>query len=874
MFAGTLALLLVAALLLPPLININRYQRQIAASLSASLGRPVEVSGARLHLLPRPALEIGNFTVDAAPGFGAEPILQCSSVTAALRLSSLWRGQLEIARISLDEPSLNLTRTEAGQWNFESLLVQASRIPQAPTAGQHTGGQHRFPYIEASNARINFKRGDEKLPFSFLNADVSVWLERPDQWQLRFAAQPARTDINLSLADTGLVRMSGSVERAASAESLPVDLQVEWRKAPLGQVTRMLMTQDLGWRGDTSMTAHITGTPAALSVDLRAATSDFHRESFQPAKPMNLQVRCGGTYRHNEGALDGIHCLAPVGKGSLDLTGSWLGLHTAQPEPDLQLAATHLPAGAALALLRHAGGRLSRDIALSGSMDGALRYSMLPAAAPLKSAPHAVSHAAAHASAGATHTAASHVPGISGTLKATELVLQQGDLTQPLPDLSFTIQSVPPSGMPALVLEPTRLELGAPQPMLVDARLSLDGFLVHANGGGRMKQLLPLASAFQVLPVALHGLADEGTAEANLTLQGSWTPPATDALGSASETAAAASVTATSTTSEAPSATVVTGTLALHGASFEPAYLPYPLRIAAATAVVSPAELRWSAVTASLGKQRFSGSLRMPLRCPANCLRHFDLSAAESNLGELAGALRGDDLGVVSELLSRVRSRGQDGSQNWPALEGSLHIGRLTLGRVDLSGVAAELTLEGGKLQVHSLDGRTLGGALHLSGTASLDNTPTYHTQLQLSEISAPELSQMLDEQWGPGALDIAGDLKMSGGTAADLSSSAAGKLRWQWTGGALPELTTSALSHFDRWSGEGKVATGSLTLLESRVVSDGMELPVSGTIGRDRSLKLMIGSPGEVPVATAAGPINGRSAISGTLAAPVAETR
>jgi uncharacterized protein involved in outer membrane biogenesis len=151
-----LVVLLVAALVLPPLINISRYQRQIAASLAAGLGHPVEVSGITLHLLPRPGVQIANFVVDSTGGYSAEPILECSSVTAAFRITSLWRGRLEIARISLDDPSLNLERASNGQWNFASVLLQASRTQQAPTGRAVVRGQHRFPYIEASNARIIF----------------------------------------------------------------------------------------------------------------------------------------------------------------------------------------------------------------------------------------------------------------------------------------------------------------------------------------------------------------------------------------------------------------------------------------------------------------------------------------------------------------------------------------------------------------------------------------------------------------------------------------------------------------------------------------------------------------------------------------------
>jgi uncharacterized protein involved in outer membrane biogenesis len=165
-------LLLIAALVLPPLINISRYQRQISASLAAALGHPVEVSGIKLQLLPRPAVQIANFVVDSTAGYSAEPILQCSSVTAAFRMMSLWRGRLEIARISLDEPSLNLERAPNGQWNFASVLLQASRTQQAPTGRTAARGQNRFPYIEASNAHINFNHGSEYLPYYFFEPHV------------------------------------------------------------------------------------------------------------------------------------------------------------------------------------------------------------------------------------------------------------------------------------------------------------------------------------------------------------------------------------------------------------------------------------------------------------------------------------------------------------------------------------------------------------------------------------------------------------------------------------------------------------------------------------------------------------------------------
>ncbi len=54
--AAGIAVVLLA--LLPPLLNANRYQRQIARSMSLSLGRPVHLDNVSLHLLPMPGLTL------------------------------------------------------------------------------------------------------------------------------------------------------------------------------------------------------------------------------------------------------------------------------------------------------------------------------------------------------------------------------------------------------------------------------------------------------------------------------------------------------------------------------------------------------------------------------------------------------------------------------------------------------------------------------------------------------------------------------------------------------------------------------------------------------------------------------------------------
>src|SRR6202012_5739229 len=118
---------LLAVVVVPPLLSIGRYKSQITHLLSTSLGRPVRLSSVELRLFPRPGFVITDLTVDEDPAYGAEPALHASTVTAAIRLFSLWRGRLEMSRISVDEASLNLVRTPDGRWNLDTLFRTAAR---------------------------------------------------------------------------------------------------------------------------------------------------------------------------------------------------------------------------------------------------------------------------------------------------------------------------------------------------------------------------------------------------------------------------------------------------------------------------------------------------------------------------------------------------------------------------------------------------------------------------------------------------------------------------------------------------------------------------------------------------------------------------
>ena len=237
----------------------QRLRTRIVRSISLALGRPVDVGSVTLRLLPQPGFELENFVVHEDPEFGAEPVLQSSDVVATVRVSSLLRGRLEIARLSLTEPSLNLVRNSEGRWNLEKLVERAASTPVAPTAKTRSEVRPGFPYIEADHGRINFKFGQEKKPYTLTEANFALWQDSENAWGIRLKAQPMRTDFNLS--DTGVLEVDGSWQRSANLHETPLQFTVQWEGAQLGQVTKLTLGQDKGWRGAVRLSATLTGTP-------------------------------------------------------------------------------------------------------------------------------------------------------------------------------------------------------------------------------------------------------------------------------------------------------------------------------------------------------------------------------------------------------------------------------------------------------------------------------------------------------------------------------------------------------------------------------------------------------------------------------------
>lgn len=492
LWLALVALLLLA--IVPPLITVNRLQHRIANSISQSLGRPVHLDQVTLNLLPLPGFTLNNLVVDEDPAFGSEPIIRANSVRATLRIRSLWTKRVEFSTISFTDPSVNLVHLPNGKWNLESILLQASHIEAAPTAQKKAGSAPRFPYIEATGARLNIKLGQEKIPLSFTDAEFALWLPSPEQWHLRLKADPVRTDT--AVAGAGTIQIEGTLGRAPSLRQVPIHLQGEWRDAPLGGASRVLFGKDADWRGNMTLSANIQGTVGDSSIEARFITEDARRADFVPKRPLNIEMECLGTAANLFHSFDKIRCSWPPSGSSatqvLMLSGSLPDVHDLN-SLTVDVSIPGIPADTLLDWLHVVNERIPDDVVMGGTLTGSVSHH--PNASPA-----APSWQGAMFLTGAKLRSAN-----TGTSSLVSGNIAIRSVQQPVVKMhSRARHAALSTNGSGFVLAPASLALGGKEPATLEGHFDATGYTLHLTGMASPSRLLALGAA---LPELGDGLA-------------------------------------------------------------------------------------------------------------------------------------------------------------------------------------------------------------------------------------------------------------------------------------------------------------------------------------------------------------------------------
>ncbi len=809
--AAVAAVILLALFLLRP--GASRLKSRIIISISAGVNRPVDIGAVHIRLLPQPGFDLENLVVYDDPAFGAEPILRASEVTADLRLASLVRGRLEVARLDLTEPSLNLVHSGDGRWNLEALLERTSHLPLAPTGKAKTEPRPAFPYIEATSARINFKNGPEKKPYALTNADFSLWQDSENTWGVRLKAQPFRSDRNLS--DTGLLRVNGTWQRAETFRDTPLQFSVEWSRAQLGQVTKFFSGNDKGWRGAIQIDATLSGTPAKLRISITGSIEDFRRYDITSGKALRVAGHCDGEYSSLTHEFHEVICSAPVAQGLITLTGD-MGLPGSHRYAVI-VRAENVPASAVAVLAARAKKNLPDDLAADGTVRANVSMQEDDAA---ESSPQFEGRGEI----------------VDFRLGSVTNKIEVGPTTVP-----FTVAGGTGgngvSGMqrtrngsalrvprqPHIEFGPFSAGAGHTGTPVIRGWIARGGYSLTVAGETEIVRALRLA---RMIGVPALPTTAEGTAQVDLQIAGSWS-------GHNSGTAAGFT---------GPQAT---GTATLRNVQIMGRGLGGPVELLSAEMQFLPHDVHVAKLNARAAGTSWTGSLELPRGCgkPDACTVRFGLNANQISLVQLsdwAGP------GPKKRPWYRVLESGaQAGPSLFSSLRASGHIAtdRLQIRGVTATHVSANVTLNDGKLQISELNADFFGGKHRGEWQADFSVKPAVcKGNGKFSGLSLAGIAQEMKDKWVAGTANAS--YEIHGPCPAEFWQSAEGTLQVEAENGVLPHLLMGDEKQpfqATRISGQAQLRAGKIEIKEAKLDSPGGKYELSGTASLKRELDLKL---------------------------------
>jgi hypothetical protein len=864
------------ALVVPPSVNVGRYRLRIADSLSTALGRPVTVGNVELRLLPQPGFKLERVSIGEDPAFGIEPVLYSDEVGADLRISSLWRGRLELSKLSFTYPSVNLVRVN-GRWNIESLLDRTRSVPAAPTTARHPESRPRFPYIEASGARFNLKLGIEKTVWALSDADLGLWSPSEDEWHLRLAAHPIRNDANLG-SDSGELKLDGRFRRAANLTQTPVDFTVVLQKAQLGQLTTLAYGRDRGWRGTVTISLKVTGTPAALNLAGEIGVNDFRRYDIETADNLRLNARCSASYSVLDDRVSALSCKVPLGAGMVDVAGD---VQSPLNPRDYQLtvSAKQVPVQSFVVLARHAKRDLPGDLVANGDLDAeftlranpessSASQSLLPLQSP-SSASSSPGSAPICTGSGKTSaivlTSSVLQPALSvpelhfafengNTDRATakrsarmprpSAVLARADeagtqqvphsspvlarvglkITQRVPHASTAFAMGNSSGT-RLTFEPFDVELGGATPAHARGWFASDEYAAAIGGDAQLARLMQVGRVLG-LPTVTGNLT--GVASLDLAVSGKWSGFARPlATGSAQVRDITARVTG----------------------------IASPLKIASAKLVLSRDAVSVENMSAGFADPHvsFGGKLQMPRGCEslAECPVSFELHADQLSSDDLNHLLNPSlakrpwwevlniARGSATPLLARVKANG------------TVQVNRFAIRAVPLNKVFAMVALQNGVVELSGLHADVFGGRHDGNWRADFTgDQPLYSGTGSFDGVVMAQLSSLMHDGWSTGKLAATYKASTSGWSAAELLKNTMATLDFDWRAGSLRHVSlggSAAPLQFQQMTGRAEMRSDSITISDASMKTTGAAYQVAGSASTARELKLELRSPAHV---------------------------
>lgn len=382
--AAMAAALLVGFLIVQHFLDADTYRGRIEATLSDSLGRPVQLGHLSFSLFTGSLVAEAPSIADD-PAFSTQPFMTAEDVHIRVQTGALLlHRELHITGFTINQPKITLVRATNGTWNYSSIGSEGKR--KAPTAETNS----LMPNLTVG--KIEIKNGTVTVqslpqlgsPHVYSNLDASAQ-------NFSFAGTFPFT-ISGKLPAGGSLEVSGNAGPVNShdASLTPINAQISLKHADL--VASGLVAPEQGISGVADVDAKIVsnGQTAQASGKLHATQLKLAKNGSPSPQPVDLQFSLDQNLQSLSGKIDSA--TLQIGKATVSINGTY---QTSGNATTLQIQANgqNMPIDELVAFLPSLGVQLPSGARLQGGTLTTTLSISGPTTAPVLSGPIRIANA-------------------------------------------------------------------------------------------------------------------------------------------------------------------------------------------------------------------------------------------------------------------------------------------------------------------------------------------------------------------------------------------------------------------------------------------------------------------------------------------------
>jgi AsmA protein len=327
---GIIVLVLVALLIIPRFVDLQKYKPQIEEQVAKSTGRPFSIGGdLELSLFPWAGVALSDLHLGNPPGFREKDFVAIKSLDVRVKLLPLIFKDIQVKRFVIEGPRIVLEKSKEGRGNWEGLGKPPEKVePQKEKVGAPgEKGQGELPIKGLAVGEFAVTQGS------------ALWIDHGTGERREIS------DLTFRLSD---VSLDSPIRLTLSAKMDGKPLSVTGTVGPLGKEPgKGTMPLDITLSAlnelKVALKGHVTDAANSQNFDLSLEISTFSPRKLMTALDREFPVATSDPKALDKVALKvklkGNPTHVAVSDGSLDLDQSKITFSARAKDfskPDLQ----------------------------------------------------------------------------------------------------------------------------------------------------------------------------------------------------------------------------------------------------------------------------------------------------------------------------------------------------------------------------------------------------------------------------------------------------------------------------------------------------------------------------------------------------------